>query len=145
LEDVCSPKSCNEKFKHIEIDIKNMRQDLKELNKQSEESIKNNLERLIITEQSSKSAHNRMDEFNLLAQSILKMSVSVDHFASEMSNAIEEIKKHNVRISDIETKMPVNDYITNQNNDWIRKMTFPKILGVTLSIFAFLEIVRRMM
>lgn len=90
--------SCQEKIRNAESQIERMDE-----NQTRFVEGQNDLrERLVIAEQSTKSAHHRIDGMEEQTKAIIRMSVSVENMAGKMEEMINLYKDHDNRIVTLE-------------------------------------------
>ncbi|MBN2796241.1 MAG: hypothetical protein JXR88_12595 [Clostridia bacterium] len=59
-------------------------------------------DRIIIAEQSSKSAHRRLDSQEEQTKAIIKMSTSIEYMAKQVESMLELLKEHDGRLDKLE-------------------------------------------
>lgn len=62
-------------------------------------------ERVTKTEESTKSAHHRLDEMTEQTKAIIRMSISVEHVAEKMNDVLTILKEHSDRMDDQDDKI----------------------------------------
>ena len=67
-----------------------------------QESTGKDRERIIIVEQSTKSAHHRLDSQEEQTKAIIKMSTSIEYMAKQVEDMVNILKEHDGRLDKLE-------------------------------------------
>lgn len=86
-------ESCKERFKRIESEVKDI---IDRVNKGAE--------RLVTVEQSSKSAHHRVDAMAEQTEAVIRLAVSVEHIANQNQEILKEMKVQRDEINELKYK-----------------------------------------
>lgn len=92
------------------------------------------IERLVETEQRSKSNSKRIDEIEAEVKENRELTVAVKEIATEMKHMREEQNKMNERLKIIEEK-PVKEY--EETKSQIKKQVISFFVGIILTAIAF--------
>ena len=92
------------------------------------------IERLVETEQRSKSNSKRIDEIETEVKENRELTVAVKEIATEMKHMREEQNKMNERLKIIEEK-PIKDY--EETKKQVKKQVVSFITGIVLTAIAF--------
>lgn len=84
-----------------EMTLKNFEQ-FQENQKEIVKSISQVRERVTINEQSTKSAHHRLDSQEEQTRAIVKMSTSIEYMAKQVESMLELLKEHDGRLDELE-------------------------------------------
>lgn len=84
-----------------EITIKSFEQ-FQENQKEIVNTLSSLRERTVITEQSTKSAHHRLDKQEEQTEAIVKISTSIEHLAEQVKDMLSLFKEHDDRIVKLE-------------------------------------------
>lgn len=90
---------------HEEVLIKtheSMFSDIKKSIKNLEDIINKGRERIVIVEQSTKSAHHRLDSQEEQTKAIIKMSSSIEYMAKQVEDMVNILKEHDGRLDKLE-------------------------------------------
>ena len=92
------------------------------------------IERLVETEQRSKSNSKRIDEIEAEVKENRELTVAVKEIATEMKHMREEQNKMNERLKIIEEK-PVKEY--EETKSQVKKQVISFFIGIILTVIAF--------
>lgn len=92
------------------------------------------IERLVETEQRSKSNSKRIDEIEAEVKENRELTVAVKEIATEMKHMREEQNKMNERLKIIEEK-PIKDYEDTKKQ--VKKQVISFVTGIVLTAIAF--------
>ena len=92
------------------------------------------IERLVETEQRSKSNSKRIDEVEAEVKENRELTVAVKEIATEMKHMREEQNKMNERLKIIEEK-PVKEY--EETKSQVKKQAISFFIGIILTVIAF--------
>ncbi len=92
------------------------------------------IERLVETEQRSKSNSKRIDEIEAEVKENRELTVAVKEIATEMKHMREEQNKMNERLKIIEEK-PVKEY--EETKSQVKKQVISFFVGIILTVIAF--------
>ena len=92
------------------------------------------IERLVETEQRSKSNSRRIDEIEAEVKENRELTVAVKEIATEMKHMREEQNKMNERLKIIEEK-PVKEY--EETKSQVKKQVISFFIGIILTAIAF--------
>ena len=92
------------------------------------------IERLVETEQRSKSNSKRIDEVEAEAKENRELTVAVKEIATEMKHMREEQNKMNERLKIIEEK-PIKEY--EETKSQVKKQVISFFVGIILTVIAF--------
>ena len=92
------------------------------------------IERIVQTEQSTKSAHHRIDEVETEIKENRELTVAVKEIATEMKYLREEQASMNKRLKEIEDK-PLKEY--EDTKKAISKQIISFVIGIILTFIAF--------
>lgn len=90
-------------------------------------------ERVAIAEQSTKSAHHRLDSMEEQTKAVIRLAVSVENMSSKMEDMIAIHKDHDGRISDLE-KQPGD--VALKRNHWIAITLGSGAIGMLFTVLS---------
>ena len=86
-------ESCKDRFQGIDANIKEMTK-----------RINAGAERLVKTEESTKSAHHRLDTIEERTEAVIRLAVSVEHIANQNQEILNELKNQREEIIELKKK-----------------------------------------